>query len=126
MLRHDGAHTSAFGLKAARRAHLMHGAAALQDSAGHGRCRTRRIGGAVGWREGAAFPGAASRRAALCCVGGAEHMGDDASRFREIAPARPALEFAVVVAQIEQAATGETGVLAAFRAEGVPEGEAFG
>jgi hypothetical protein len=104
----------------------MHGAAKLEDGAGNRGRRTRRIGCAVARREDAALPRSACGAASLVGFCAVEHMGGHAGGSGEVAPARPAGQFRLVIAEIEQAAAAEAGVLAAIRCEPVPKVEAIG
>ena len=122
--RDHAAQAAGLGLDTARSTILVHGAAELEDGAGDRGRGPRRVGGAVARREDAALPGPARGAAPLAGPSAVEHMRGYARRFGEITPARPAGQFRLVIAEVEQAAAAKAGVFAGFRREAVPQIEA--
>ncbi|MNF86915.1 hypothetical protein D3C84_693660 [compost metagenome] len=83
----------------------------LKYTLGNQRCRPRRIGDAIGRRKHSSQPGLAGCRAALRGFGAAQHMSRDPLGKREVAPFRPAIQFGLVIREIEQTAATKTEVL---------------
>jgi hypothetical protein len=114
------------GLDAAGGAILMHSPPERHDRARKGRRRHGRVGCAVRRRENAPLPNAAGSVAAFAGLGAVQHMRRNADRLRKIAPAGPALELFVIIAQIKQSTPSKAGNLDAFGGEALPEIEALG
>ena len=123
--RDDAADPSAFRLDAAGRAMLVDAAAELDQRSCHGRRGLAGIGGAIGGREDAAFPGAAGRLPALGGLSAAQHVGRHAGGLRKITPAGPTRQLGLVVAEVQQPAAMKAGVFTALGGKSFPEIEAL-
>ena len=123
--RDDAADPPAFRLDAAGRAILVDAATELHERSCHGRRSLARIGGAIGGREDAAFPGAAGRMPPLGGLAAAQHVGRHAGGLRKITPAGPAGQLGLVVAEIQQPAAMKARVFTALGGKSFPEIEAL-
>jgi hypothetical protein len=77
-------------------------------------------------RKDAALPGLAGCAAALRRFVRGQHLGLDVDSARKLAPPRPAFQFLLAVAEVEQAASLEARHLAGFCGELLPQVQAFG